>query len=182
MKALKAYSINFVGLKEGKHRFEYHLDKKFLEIFENPLVEDLDIRVNLVLDKHNTLLELNFDWKGTVAAVCDVCNEDFNLPVEGKEKLIVKFVHEIPEDAADELEIIYIKHGESAINIALPMYEALVLQIPFRKVHPDDEHGQPTCNQQVLKYLQENVGDEHAKDSNEEEQSASIWDELKKLK
>ena len=115
-------------------------------------------------------------------AVCDVCNEDFNLPVEGKEKLIVKLVHEIPEDAADELEIIYIKHGESAINIALPMYEALVLQIPFRKVHPDDEHGQPTCNQQVLKYLQENVGDEHAKDSNEEEQSASIWDELKKLK
>ena len=29
MKAMKAYTIPFVGLKEGKHHFDYHIDNTF---------------------------------------------------------------------------------------------------------------------------------------------------------
>lgn len=182
MKALKAYTINFVGLKEGQHKFEYQLDKKFLDNFEGALVEDMDVAVQLLLDKHNNLLELHFSWEGTVAAVCDVCNDDFQLPIEGAEDIIVKFVSEMPDDT-DEPEVMYVQQGESSINIALPLYEAVILQIPIRKVHPDDENGNPTCDPEVLKFLQENVGDANAEDSDDEDEGgSSVWDELKKLK
>ena len=182
MKALKSFNINFVGLKEGKHKFEFHLDKKFLESIENPLLEDLNVVAILMLDKHNNLLELHFSWKGTAAAVCDICNENFDMPIKGKESLIVKFVHEIPEDAFDP-EVIYLQFGESSINVAMPLYEALVLQIPLRKVHPEDKDGNPSCNPELLKLLDEIRGDENAVDSNnDEEEKGSIWDELKKLK
>jgi len=181
MKALKAYSINFVGLKEGQHKFEYQLDKKFLDNFEGAFVEDMSVAVQLLLDKHNNLLELHFSWHGTIDAVCDVCNDDFQMPVQGKENIIVKFVSEMPEDS-DEAEVMYMQQGESSINIALPLYEAVILQIPIRKVHPDDKDANPTCNPEVLKFLQENAGDENAEDSDDDDASTSVWDELKKLK
>jgi uncharacterized metal-binding protein YceD (DUF177 family) len=182
MKALKSFNINFVGLKEGKHRFEFHLDRKFLESFENPLLDDLNVDAVLVLDKHNNLLELHFSWAGTVAAVCDICNENYDMPIKGKESLIVKFVHKKPEDAFDP-EVIYLQIGESSINVAVPLYEALVLQIPLRKVHPNDENAKPGCNPELLNYLEELRGDENAVDSKSEpEDKGSIWDELKKLK
>ena len=182
MKALKSFNINFVGLKEGKHKFEYHLDRKFIESIENALLDDLNVDAILMLDKHNNLLELNFSWKGTVAAVCDICNENFDLPIKGKESIIVKFVHEMPEDTLDP-EVIYVLQGESTINVAMPLYEALVLQIPLRKVHPDDKDGNPGCNPELLSYLEEIRGDENAVDTNAtDEEKKSIWDELKKLK
>ena len=181
MKALKAYSINFAGLKEGQHRFEYQLDKKFLANFEDALLEDVNVGVQLLLDKHNNLLELHFSWTGTVAAVCDVCNEDFQLPIKGKEDLIVKFVSEMPDDT-DEPEVIYLQMGESSINIAFPLYEAVVLQVPLRKVHPEDKNGNPTCDPEVIRYLNENQGDANAQDSSDDDEGKSVWDELKKLK
>jgi uncharacterized metal-binding protein YceD (DUF177 family) len=78
----------------------------------------------------------------------------------------------------------YVQQGESSINVALPLYEAVILQIPIRKVHPEDENGNPTCDPEVLKFLQENLGDANAEDSDDEEEEggSSIWDELKKLK
>lgn len=182
MKALKSFNINFVGLKEGKHRFEFHLDRKFIESIENALIDDLNVHATLMLDKHNNLLELNFSWIGTVAAVCDICNEHFDLPIKGKDNIIVKFVHEMPEDSLDP-EVIYALHGESSINVAMPLYEALVLQIPLRKVHPDDKDGNPTCDPELLNYLDDIRGDENAVDTNSgETEKKSVWDELKKLK
>jgi uncharacterized metal-binding protein YceD (DUF177 family) len=181
MKALKTFNINFVGLKEGKHQFDFHLDKNFLENFEDSLVEDMNVDAVLILDKHNNLLELHFSWKGTIAAVCDICNEDFDMPIEGKENIVVKFVHEMPDDL-DEPEVIYLQQGESSINIAVPIYEAVMLQIPIRKVHPEDENGNMTCDPEVLKYLEDNKGDVNATDSDDDDEKGSIWDELKKLK
>jgi uncharacterized metal-binding protein YceD (DUF177 family) len=94
----------------------------------------------------------------------------------------VKFVHEKPEDAFDP-EVIYLLIGESSINVATPLYEALVLQIPLRKVHPNDENAKPGCNPELLNYLEALRGDENAVDSNSDsEEKGSIWDELKKLK
>ena len=88
----------------------------------------------------------------------------------------------MPEDTLDP-EVIYVLQGESTINVAMPLYEALVLQIPLRKVHPDDKDGNPGCNPELLNYLEEIRGDENAVDTNAtDEEKKSIWDELKKLK
>ena len=181
MKAFKAFSINHAGLREGQHKFDYTIDKKFLELFENALVADANIQVKLTLDKQQGFLSLHFDWSGTVAAICDICMEDFNLPVAGTEDIIVKFVYELPEDNT-EPEIIYMQHGENAINIALPLYEALMLNIPIRKVHPEDEDGEPSCDPQILALLDRTIADETEEEEDEETGAGSIWDELKKLK
>jgi hypothetical protein len=51
-----------MGLKLGKHHFEYQISNAFFEIFDYDEY-DSDIKVNVVLEKENTMLELSFSMK-----------------------------------------------------------------------------------------------------------------------
>ena len=54
MKNLKAYLIQFSGLKIGKHQFEYQLDNSFFEHFNFEEFNSVAIKVDLILEKKNT--------------------------------------------------------------------------------------------------------------------------------
>jgi hypothetical protein len=47
--------------------------------------------VNVVLEKKSTMLELVFKHEGTVNVPCDLTSEDFDLPIQGEMKLLVRF-------------------------------------------------------------------------------------------
>jgi len=51
MKQLSEYLIPFVGLKLGKHQFEYQIDNAFFENFDYDEFESSSIKVNVVLEK-----------------------------------------------------------------------------------------------------------------------------------
>ena len=71
MKQLNEFLIPFVGLKLGKHQFEYQINKEFFAQYEYDEFESSDIKVNVLLEKKNTMLELDFKHKGTVHVPCD---------------------------------------------------------------------------------------------------------------
>ena len=58
MSKTKEYVIPFVGLKLGKHKFEYQINNAFFEIFDYNEFQNSDIKVNVVLDKKSNLLEI----------------------------------------------------------------------------------------------------------------------------
>jgi hypothetical protein len=51
MNNTKQYLIPFVGLKVGKHHFEYQISNAFFEVFDYDEFESSDIKVNVVLEK-----------------------------------------------------------------------------------------------------------------------------------
>ena len=57
MKVTNEFLIPFIGLKLGKHQFEYQISKAFFEHFEYDEFESANIKVNIVLEKKNTMLE-----------------------------------------------------------------------------------------------------------------------------
>ncbi|MBF0694607.1 MAG: DUF177 domain-containing protein [Flavobacterium sp.] len=175
MKKRNEYLIPFVGLKLGKHQFEYHIDKTFFEIFDYDEFEDSDIKVNVVLEKKSTMLELHFKHKGTVHVPCDVTNEMFDLPVKGNFRLVVQFGDEFNDDN-DELLIL--PHGEHQIDIAQYIYELIVLGVPLKRVHPGVADG--TLQTEALSKLSELAVKEDKLEEAEEETDPR-WDKLKKL-
>jgi len=180
MKSLKAYTINFVSLADGTHSFDYQLDKKFLANFEDAMVKVAKIKATLEMHKMVHCLELNFHIKGKVQTPCDICAEDFDLPIEGEETIVVKLVEEIPKEN-DELNVVYMHQSTHSVNVATMLYELIMLSIPMRKIHPLDENDERTCNTKVLEYLEES--EENLTHTDEDEDSTNpIWDELKKLK
>ncbi len=175
MKALKQFSIPFSGLKLGKHQFELEVDKDFFDAFEYSLVKDGKLKVNMELDKQETMLILNFDIQGTIQLTCDTCLSDFAQPIVIKEKQIVKFADD--ELANDDLEIIVISRKESEINVAELIYEYITISVPY--VNNCEQAG-ATCDPEMIATLQKfSAGD---KETKEEIQEDPRWAALKKLK
>jgi uncharacterized metal-binding protein YceD (DUF177 family) len=176
MKVTNEFLIPFIGLKLGKHPFEFQISKAFFDSFEYHEYEDCDIKVNVVLEKKSTLLELSFQHKGTVTVPCDVTNEVFPLPVKGKIKLVVTFGEEYNDDNE---ELLVVPHGEHQIDIAQYIYEMIVLSVPLKRVHPGIKDG--TLQTEALQKLSELTIKEQKKEIKKEENIDPRWDKLKQL-
>lgn len=176
MKANKEFLIPFVGLKQGKHQFEFEINKKFFDDFGFDEYNNVDIKVSLVLEKMSAMLELNFKHKGTVNVPCDLTNEDFDLPVKGKLRLIVKFGDEFNNDND---EILVLPHGEYQVDVSQYIYEMIVLSVPSKRVHPGIKDG--TLDTGILDKLNELAPKEKVKKEEQKEDTDPRWDELKKL-
>ncbi len=176
MKKLNEFLIPFIGLKLGKHQFEYQINKAFFESFDYDEFESADIKVSVVFEKKNTMLELNFKHKGTIHVPCDLTNEMFDFPIKGKLRVIVQFGEEYNDDN-DELLIL--PHGEHEINVAQILYEMIALSIPLRKVHPGVKDG--TLDSEALRKLNDLRIDEVKEEDNTQENVDPRWDKLKQL-
>jgi uncharacterized metal-binding protein YceD (DUF177 family) len=175
MKPLKEFNIQFIGLKLGEHHFEYDIDKKFFEEFEYNEFNDADLKINLVLNKKTTLLELHFEVSGTVNVNCDLTNEPYNQEINNDFDLVVKFGNEYNDENED---ILIIPHGEYEINVAQYIYELIVLSVPTKLIHPGVIDG--TLDSEILKKLEE-LSPKDADTKNDNEETDPRWNTLKKL-
>lgn len=173
---LKAFIISFAGLKQGKHQFNYKVDNAFFDNFGFDEFNSSSIKVDAVLDKRTTIMDLSLTATGSVNVNCDVTNEPFDLAVDASMDLVIKFGNAFNDDNE---ELLILSHGEYEFNIAQYVYEMLVLSIPHKRVHPGVEDG--SLKSDILDKLNElsviNPEEEH-----NSKQIDPRWDALKNLK
>jgi len=168
---LSEYTIAFKGLKEGNHFFEYPINGRFFEHFENSLVDEAEITVGINLVKHSSFMELGLQLKGTVRLMCDRCLDFYDQPVYYKTGLFVKFGE--GEHEADD-EVIWLHPDDYQMNVAQTIYEYICLSVPLKHVHPVGGTGQTLCNPDMLRKIDEYSG-------HREETVDKRWDKLKNL-
>jgi uncharacterized metal-binding protein YceD (DUF177 family) len=175
MKPLKEFTIPFVGLKVGKHQFDFEIKKSFFEHFEYEDFNDVNVKVDLVLEKKSTLLELHFEISGFVNINCDLTNESFDQTIKNSFDLVVNFGDEYNDE---NIDILIIPHGTFEINIQQYIYELIVLAVPIKRIHPGVEDG--TLDSEILKKLEE-LSPRLKEEKNKEEDIDPRWNTLKKL-
>ena len=175
MNNLKAFTIPFVGLKQGEHDFVYTIDNTFFKQYEYDDFNAVDILVDVKLIKKPTLLEFIFHAKGVVNVNCDLTSEPFDHQLDAVYNLVVKFGQEFNDDLED---IVIISHGEYEFNLAQYIYELIVLAMPAKRIHPGVEDG--TLKSEMLDKLEElSIKKER---TTEEKDSSAIdprWEKLK---
>ena len=176
MKPLKAYDIQFVGLKLGKHIYDYEINQTFFEYFEFDEFNTINVNLNIHLEKKTTLLELNFSGNGSVNINCDVSNEPYDQLINFNFNLVVKFGQEYNNENDS---ILIIPHGSYEINIAQYIYELIVLSIPQKRIHPGVEDG--TLNSEILRKLEDLSPNADLKDESSSSDVDPRWNKLKKL-
>ena len=177
MRKLATYTIPFVGLKVGKHDFEYEINKEFFEHFEYEDFNSANLHVEVVLEKKATMMEFFFEASGTVNVNCDLTNETFDMPIDGDLRLVVNFGSEFNDDNE---ELLILPHGEYEINIAQYIYELIVLSVPLKRIHPGIKDG--TLKSDVLDKLEELSPKEGNSENNENEEIIDPrWNKLKNL-
>lgn len=175
MKALKEFNIQFVGLKEGEHHFEFEINNAFFQNFDFEDFNETNVKIALKFIKKSTLLELYFSAQGTVNVNCDLTNEPYNQVISDTFKLVVKFGAEYNDDNED---ILIVPHGEYEINVAQYIYELIVLAVPAKRVHPGIEDG--TLKSDILSKLEE-LSPENGNNEKASEDIDPRWNNLKKL-
>ena len=176
MKKLNEYLIPFVGLKLGKHQFEYQINKTFFDYFEYDDFESADIKVELVLEKKSLMLELHFKHKGTVQVPCDLTGEMFDLPIKGNMRVVVQFGETFNNENE---ELLILPHGEHQVDVSQYIYEMIALSVPLKRVHPGVKDG--TLQSEALDKLNELKVTEVKEEVEEEKEIDPRWDKLKQL-
>jgi uncharacterized metal-binding protein YceD (DUF177 family) len=179
MKELKEFTIPFVGLKIGEHRFNFEIEKPFFDHFEYDEFHDASIALEVLLVKKATLLEFMLSFQGSVGVHCDITNEPYSQPVNGTYRFVVKFGDEYNDENED---LLVLPHGSYEVNIQQYVYESIVLSVPARRIHPGVEDG--SLKSEILEKLEElrvKERTEEIDNDQEEEGTDPRWDQLKKL-
>jgi len=178
---LSDYDIEFKGLKDGNHTFEYVIDDSFFSLIEGSLYDKGKVHVVVDLKKSTQMLVFSYTFKGAIDTICDNCLEPMEQPIDFSFRTFVKFGPEYEELEDDD--IVIIPHEEHEYNIASTIYDLIVTSQPIRHLHPTNEEGESTCNPDMIDELSNYLVNEKEVGSEEAEvrEIDPRWSELKKL-
>lgn len=171
MKWEREFEIAFVGLTQGEHHFNYHIEDSFFEHFAKPDFEKSDIEVKMTLDKKSDAFLVHFDIHGKANTACDRCGDDFEMRIWDEFDHVIKLVDDSDVSTRNELdpEVMYVSRMDSILDVSKLIYEYILFSLPIQKVHATDADGNSTCNEEVIKRI-----NTHAPNT-----TNKMWDALK---
>ena len=147
MKKESEFDLNLARLALKTHHFEFELGPDFFALFDQPLVEQGNLHVDVEVLKTERLMTLNFHITGTVRLTCDRSLDEFDHPLDLHEQLLVRFGDEIKE--LDD-NVLQITPETQTLPLAQHIYDYIGLSLPMKKLHPrfqneaDDNPDAPT--------------------------------------
>lgn len=180
MGKLGEYVIPFTGLSIGKHTYEFDIDKKFFDQYGTELVQSGNIHVVLELTKSANMLSLEFKHKGYIDAECDRCLNDIQLPIEGSNRVVIKFGDQTGDESDD---IIVLPKDAYEIDIAPLVYEFIGITVPYRRVPAECDAEDKYCDTEIGNRISGIItGDEEEdEESFNEPEPDPRWQKLKNL-
>jgi uncharacterized protein len=168
---VKGLRVNFVGLSNKAHTFEFRLDDSFFELYGTEILSSGQLDTVVVLDKHETFIGAEFEIRGTVRLTCDRSLEPFDERLDIRKKVVFKFGDQ-PGELSDE--IVVISREETSLELGQLMYEFIAVSIPIKRLHPRfrDEESDDDGEGRIV----------YRDDNNDEGESDPRWEALKKLK
>lgn len=177
MSILDRYKIDLRNLQNGLAEHLFELDNSFFEAIEGTLVKSGNVNVCVRIKEIAGTFEFAFQVQGIVQVVCDRCLDDMDIHIHAENILNVKLGSEFEDDG----ETVVIPENEPEMNVAWPIYEMVVLEIPLTHVHNEGQ-----CNEEMLGALnnllvhtQDEVQDDNAE--SDEKAIDPRWNELKKI-
>ncbi len=141
MKGSKQFDIHIFKLPVGTHDYQFKITDEFFELFENEIVGQGNLEVTVLLTKSETMIEMNFDIKGSVVLECDRSLDLFDFPIDAQKMMRYRLGDE-RQELSEELMVI--PKDSQIINIASLLFEFIGLEIPMKKLHPrfvEEEDG-----------------------------------------
>jgi uncharacterized protein len=165
------FIIPLSGLKVGHYDYEYVISNKFFDKFEESEIKEGNLIANIELIKRSSHFDITIKIKGGVKISCDRCLEMFLFPVESENRFLVEFGK---TTNLDDPDVLIIPPDEKELDLSKYIYEFVHLALPIKRVHPEDENGESTCDPYMMIKLKEHLVEN-------EKENDSRWEELKKL-
>jgi uncharacterized protein len=164
----KQFIVPLAGTAVGSCQSDFHIDSRFFEQYPENEIQNCEIKVNLTLIRQEDSLLLVFGLSGKLGLICDRCLDPYDLEINDEESVLIKLGKKGEVSGDDEC----LPADVQEIDVRQYIYDLILLRIPFRRVHPDDESGQSQCDAEVLRKLEE---------LSQKKDSDSRWDRLKDM-
>jgi uncharacterized protein len=168
---LREFDVNIIGLSKKAHLFNFTLKDGFFEKYGKEVVSGGDFDVQVVLDKKETFIEVDFNISGKAHLVCDRSLEPFDYPIEETRKVVFKY-GEVAQEISDE--IVVITRDQDSLDLGQFIYEFIALSIPIKKLHPRFK-AEEEDDESDVKII-------YRTSEEESEKIDPRWEKLKKLK
>lgn len=158
-------TIRFSGLKSGLYTYNFTLDDSFFSEWKNEKILGGEVLFDVRMEKTERMMIFFFSLQGKVRTTCDRCLGEMEWPVEGEERLCVKFSD---TEQSDDEDVLFVPENESEIDLGQLMYEYVAVRMPIQCMHDEGD-----CDQEMLKLM----------DQHEEHQTQDPrWEALKQLR
>lgn len=172
-KGLREFQIDLFRLGNKEHEFEFKISDSLFTSKSYSLIEKGSGSCKLILQKSETMMNLDFQIEVEVELICDRSLEPFIHPISLEEQLIIKFGE---DDYILSEDVMVIKKDTPSINIGDFIYEFIAVAIPMKKLHPKFQDEDPEEEDATLIYSSSDETEEA------DEVSDPRWEALKKLK
>jgi len=175
---METFRVNIVGLTNRIHHFDYELGDEFFKRYGTDLISKGSFVVKVVINKHETFLEVDFDINGTAQLICDRSLEPFDYPITTHKMVVFKFGD---EDGEITDEIMLIHRDTVSLELGQFIYEFISLSVPMKKLHPRFTEDEEDEESEAGKIVYSSSSNEESKREDDDEIDPR-WEKLKKLK
>ena len=163
--------VRFGDLESGTYAYRFALGDAFFQGCENDELKGGNVEVEAQMQKRGHGLEFRFRLKGEVATWCDRCLGDMRLPIEGEERLEVRFSD---TETSDEEDVAVLPEGAGEIDLSEWFYEYVAVRLPLQHIHAEGE-----CDAETLACM---AGGETGQGQQDGKPCDPRWEALEKLK
>lgn len=173
----REFEIAFVGLKPGVHEYNYTVDDRFFEDYQEQDFRNVEAHIRLLLEKNNSFMILRFQVGGKADVTCDRCNNNLPMQLFDDFTVTVKMTEEpeVMNDQEEDPDVYYIARGESHLDVKNWIYEFVNLSLPMHKTCEYENMDGPHCNPAARELLNNMRPDEGPKEN-------PLWKGLEKFK
>lgn len=178
MKAERNFDIHIFKLSNGTHDYQFEIQDSFFELFDNEIVNQGKLDINVSLEKSDRMIQMDINIDGEVTLTCDRSLEEFQQPIHTERQMLYKYGEEEKELSEDVMVIV---KDTQTINIASLLFEFITLEIPMKKLHPKFQEEEDEDDESELMVVY--TSDEEEEDEEQTEEPIDPrWEKLKNLK
>jgi len=157
VKLTNLYTIPYKGLKDGNHEFQFEIDDRFFDGFEESEIHHAALNVIIGAAKSGTIMRLSINIEGTVGVECDRCLASLSCPITFEGNVWVKTgsSDENEEEGNEELIIVPAEQGE--LNLWQYLYDSIALSLPIQRIHLGKPGKTNGCDAEVIRKLNEHL-------------------------
>jgi uncharacterized metal-binding protein YceD (DUF177 family) len=151
MRIRSEYIVEFSGLKNGTHSYEWNLSDAFFDGFNRNGFQNTNLAVHARMDKDETMLVFHLVLNGTLEFDCDRCLTPFTYLLKGNKALVFKLngVESLEEDE----DLFVLKDTEFQLDIAPHLNDLVQVSLPMKRLCRMNEGQTKDCDPEMLAKL-----------------------------
>lgn len=138
-------------MDDGSYQFDFQVGDDLFLRFDNEEIRESKLEVSVELVKKTEGISLFLKGKGEIELQCDRCLDYFLHDIDSQHEVQIHLAEETNFDTDEDF--VCLARSEEKLDLAYFIYEMVILSLPIRRVHPEDEDGNSMCNPEVVKYI-----------------------------